>query len=60
MNISASTQAARTLPFGRHKNEPLAEVPNMLTDADRLREITGRLREAIDYGRTGNSDGAIP
>jgi hypothetical protein len=47
MNISASTQAARTLPFGRHKNEPLAEVPNMLTDADRLGEIAGLLAAGI-------------
>jgi hypothetical protein len=47
MNISASTQAAMTLPFGWHKNEPLAEVPNMLTDDDRLREIGGLLAAGI-------------
>ena len=47
MNISASTQAAMTLPFGWHKNEPLAEVPNMLTDADRLCGIADLLAAGI-------------
>jgi hypothetical protein len=60
MIVSASTLSAMTLPFGRHKDKLLAEVSEMLTDAERLREIAGRLREAIDYGRTGNSDGAMP
>jgi hypothetical protein len=47
MNTSMSTQAARTLPFGRHKNEPIAERSNMLTDADRLGEIARLLAAGI-------------
>jgi hypothetical protein len=47
MNTSASIQPAMTLLFGRHKDKPLAEVPNMLTDADRLGEIAGLLAAGI-------------
>jgi hypothetical protein len=36
-----------TLPFGQHKDKSLAEVPNMLTDADRLSEIAGLLAAGI-------------
>jgi hypothetical protein len=40
-----------TLPCGKHKDKPLAEVPsnevNMLTDADRLRGIADLLAAGI-------------
>lgn len=47
MNTSASTQAAMTLPLGRHKDEPLTELSHILTDADRLGEIAGLLAAGI-------------